>query len=52
MLIGSMVQHQLGDDAQAAAMRLFQKILEIPQRSVGGMDAVVVGNIVAVVAPG
>ena len=52
MLVGGVIQHHLGDDAHAAAMRLLQKVLKIAQRAVGGMDVVVVGDIVAVVAPG
>ena len=33
-------------------MRLFQESLEIPERPVSGMNVVVVGDIVAIVAPG
>ncbi len=50
MLVGSVVQHQLGDDAQAAPVRLAQKTLEILQRAVRGMNVGVVGDVVAVVA--
>ena len=52
MLVRSVVDHQLADDAQAAPVRLAQKRLEIPQRTVNRVDARVVGNVVAVVAQG
>ena len=38
MLVGGVVQHHFGEDANAAAVRLFQEVLEIAQRPVGGMD--------------
>jgi hypothetical protein len=50
MLIGSVVQHQFGDDAQTAAMGLAQEALEVFQRSVRGMNVGVAGDVVAVVA--
>ena len=52
MLVGGVIEHHFGEDADAAAMRLLQKVLEIAQRAIGGMDIVVVGDVVAVVAPG
>ena len=52
MLVGSMIQHHFRQNPDAAVVGLLQEILEIPQRSVGGMDVVVVGDVVAIVAPG
>ncbi len=51
VLVGGVVQHQLGDDAQAAAVRLMQESFEIAEAAVGGMDVTVIGDVVAVVAP-
>ena len=50
MLVGSVIDDQLGDHANAAPVRLAQKDSEILQRAVIGMDAGVVGDIVTVVA--
>ena len=50
MLIGGVVDHQLGDHPQAAAVGLGQEFFEIPQGAVGRMDVAVVGDVVAVVA--
>ncbi len=52
MLVGGVVQYHLGEDANAAAVRLFQEVLEIPERAVGGMDVSVIGDVVTIVAPG
>ena len=51
MLVGSVVEHQFGDDAQSARVGFAEKHLEIAQRAVGGMDVGVVGDVVAVVLP-
>src|SRR5262249_47407295 len=49
MLIGSMVDNQLRDHVKTAAMRLLQKSSEIAQVAVRGVDAGVMGDIVAVI---
>ena len=50
MLIGGMVDDQLGDDLEAAPMRFAHEMAEILARAVRGMDVVIVGDVVAVVA--
>src|SRR5438045_5490094 len=50
MLIAGVIDHQLGDDTQAALMGLAQKGLEIVDRAVAGMDSRVIGDVVSVVA--
>ena len=50
MLVRRVVDHQLGDDPQAAAMCLAQEDAEVIQRAQVGIDALVVGDVVAVVA--
>jgi len=52
VLVGSVVQHQLGDHAQAPLVRLAQKRLEIAQRTVDRVDVGVVGDVVAIVEQG
>ncbi len=52
VLVGGVIEDQFGDDAQTAVMGLPQKIVEILQSSVSGMDASIVGNIVTVIAQG
>ena len=39
MLVGGVVDHQLGDDADAAPMRLVDEALDVVERAVLGMDA-------------
>ena len=50
VLVGGVVDHQLGDHPQAAAVRLAQEAPEVAAGAVGGMDVGVVGDVVAVVA--
>ena len=50
MLVRGVIDDQLGDDAQAAAVRLFEKALEIVEVAVDRIDGAVVGDVVAVVA--
>ena len=45
-----MVQHELDDHPEPAPMRLFEEDLEVLERAAVGMDALVVGDVVAVVA--
>ncbi len=51
MLVGSMIEHQFRDHAQAPLVRLAEEDAEIVQRAVAGVDALVIGNVVAVVFP-
>ncbi len=50
MLVGGVVEHDLGDDAQVAFVRLVEESLELAQVAVRGVDAAVVGDVVALVA--
>ena len=50
MLIRGVIDHELGDDPQIAAVRLADKLLEVVHPPVGRVDVLVVGNVVAVVA--
>ncbi len=52
MLIGSVVEDQLGDDAQAAAVRLVDELAEVVQRADVGMDVGIIGDVISVVAAG
>ena len=49
VLLGGMVDHELGDDLEAPGMGLAQEFLEILERAVVGMDAVIIRDVVAVV---
>ena len=49
MLVGGVVEDQLGDDAQAALVGLADERLEVAQRAVLGLTLGVVGDVVAVV---
>jgi hypothetical protein len=44
------IEDQLGDDPEIAPMRLAHESAELGARAVGGVDVVVVGDVVAVVA--
>jgi hypothetical protein len=50
MLIGGVVDDQLGDHLQAAAVRLGHEPAKVLQRAVVGMHVAVVGDVIAVVA--
>ena len=52
VLVGGVVDDQLGDDAQVAALGFLHEAAEIPHRAEGGIDVAVVGDVVAVVAAG
>ena len=52
VLIGSVIDDEIDDDLHPAPVRLVHELDEIPIRAVARVDAVVVGNIVAVVAIG
>ena len=49
VLVRRVVHHQLGDDAQLAAVRFFEKRLEVVQRAVLRIDVRVVGDVVTIV---
>ncbi len=49
MLVGGMVQHQLGDHPQPPLVGLPQKLLKLPQGIVAGIDIVIIGNIVPII---
>src|SRR6185312_13850956 len=52
VLIGRMVNDELGDDAQAAFLRLLDEALEVLHRPEIAIDGTVVGDVVAVIAAG
>ena len=49
MLVGGVVADELGDHPQAAPVRLADELAEVAHRAVVGVDAEVVGDVVAVV---
>ena len=50
VLVGGVIDDQLGDDLQVAAMGLADETAEIAHRAVGRVDAAIVRDVVAVVA--
>ena len=50
VLVGGVVDHQLGDDAQAALVGLAQKLLEVGQVAVNRIDAAIIRNVITLVA--
>ena len=50
VLIGGVVDDELGDDADAAAVRFGDEVIEVVERAVARMDVLVVGDVVAVVS--
>jgi hypothetical protein len=52
VLLRGVVDHQFGDDAQAALARLVDELLEVLHGPEIGIDRAVVGDVVAVVAAG
>ncbi|MET4796433.1 hypothetical protein ABIF64_008611 [Bradyrhizobium japonicum] len=52
VLVGGVIDDELGDDAQAALLRFLDEALEVLHRPEIGIDRAVVGDVVAVVAPG
>ncbi|MGY3078449.1 hypothetical protein ACVWZZ_004857 [Bradyrhizobium sp. LM6.10] len=50
MLVRGVVDHEVDDDADAALLAAMGEFDEIAQRAVTGIDAVIVGDVVAVVA--
>lgn len=49
MLIRGVIEHEIGDNAQPAGMGGIDQGLEICQIAVGGMHAVIIGDVVAVI---
>src|SRR5690349_8428451 len=52
VLIGAVIENQLGDYAQATAVSLAEEHLEVTKRAICRVNASVVGNVVSVVLPG
>ena len=52
MLVGGVIDDELGDDAQPAPVGFLDEGAEVIARAVLRMDVVIVGDVVAVVAPG
>src|SRR5688500_16710147 len=52
MLIGGVVNNQLGDDLDILFMGRIQKLLELPDVTISGIDTVVISNIVPVIPLG
>ena len=52
MLVGGVVDDEIDDDADAALLAAMGELDEIAERAVARIDAVIVGDVVAVVAPG
>src|SRR5262249_40002108 len=50
MLVGGMIDDQLGDHAKPAALRLDDEAAKILHRPEIGIDAAVIGNVEAVIA--
>ena len=50
MLVRGVVDDELGDDPEAARVRLRDEALDVAHRAVVGMNAAVVADVVAVVA--
>jgi hypothetical protein len=50
VLVGSVIDDQLGDDAQAPALGLLHEAAEILHVAEVGIDVAVVGDVIAVVA--
>ncbi|VCU07348.1 hypothetical protein RHODGE_RHODGE_00450 [Rhodoplanes serenus] len=52
MLVGGVVDDQLGDDLEAAPLRLLHEAAEVLHRAEVGIDPPIIGDVVAVVAAG
>ena len=52
MLVGRVVDYELGDDAQLSPLRLLHEAAEVLHGAEVGIDAAIVGNVVSVVAAG
>ncbi len=52
MLVGRVVHDEVDDDLEPALLRLLHELDEVAERAVSWIDAVVVPDVVAVVAVG
>ena len=52
VLVGGVIDHELGDDAQPAPFGFLDEALEILHRPEIGIDVAIVGDVVAVIAAG
>src|SRR5260370_13808016 len=52
VLVGGMIEDQLRNDAQAMAVRLIEKQLEIAHGAIGWMNFGVARDVVAIIPPG
>src|SRR5215470_3599293 len=52
VLVGSVVDDELGDDPQAALLRFLDEALEILHRPEVGIDVTVIGDVIAVITAG
>ena len=50
MLIGRVIEHQFSDDTQTTGVGGVEELAKVVERAVAGMDAVVVRDVVAIVA--
>src|SRR5262245_32539193 len=50
MLIRRVVDDELGDDTDISTMGLVDEAIEIRESAVGGMDILVIGNVIPIVA--
>ena len=51
MLVGGVIDHELGDDANAARVRGAHELAKVGQRAVIGMNIAIIADVVAVVEP-
>src|SRR6266516_1512638 len=51
MLVGSVIDNQLGDHAQSAAMSFSQEVLEIAKRPIGRVHIAKIRDVITVVLP-
>ena len=52
MLVRSVINDEVDDDADAALLTAMGEFDKVSERAVAGIDTVIVGDIVAVVLPG
>ena len=52
MPVGGVIDDEIDDDANAALLGAVGELDKVAERAIGWIDAVVVGDIVAIVAPG
>jgi len=52
MLVGGVIEDQVGNDPQATPVSLVEHGFEVIQRAIVGMDAVEIGHVIAIVEQG